>query len=61
MRFAPGSLQEVGDELGGNRLAGAALLFLLGIAVIRDDGGNAGGGGALDGVDHDEELHQLWS
>jgi hypothetical protein len=54
-----GGLEEIGDELGSYWLTGAAFLFLLGIAVVGNDGGDAGSGGSLDGVDHDEKLHEV--
>ena len=47
----------VGDEAGGD--GDARLVFFIGtaIGIVGNDGGDAGGGGALEGVDHDEEFH----
>ncbi len=44
-----GGLQQVGDEAGGDGLAGGGLAILAGIAVVRDNGGNVAAG-ALGGV-----------
>ena len=52
-----GGLDELRDERGRNRDAGLVLAVLAGVAVVRQDGGDPLGGGAADGVDHDEELH----
>ena len=56
-RFAPGGLEHVGDEFGGDRLATGGLSVLSGVAVVRDDRGDALGRRALGGVDHDELFH----
>ena len=52
-----GNLQHVGDEARGDRHA--RLIFLVGaaVAVVRNDGGDAACRGALECVDHDQELH----
>ena len=52
-----GNLQHVGDEARGDRHA--RLIFLVGaaVAVVRNDGGDAACRGALERVDHDQELH----
>ena len=53
-------LQHVGDHLGGDRDARRARpTVLAGIAEIRDGGGDAAGGGPLQGVNHDHQLHQV--
>ena len=52
-----GGLDELRDERGRDRDAGLVLAVLAGVAVVRQDGGDPLGGGAADGVDHDEELH----
>ena len=52
------SVEQVGDQAGGNRLAAAVLLVLAGVGVERQDRGDALGGAALQGVDHDELFHQ---
>ena len=41
-----GGGEEVSDELGGNRDAGAVFAVLARVAVVRNDGGDAAGGGA---------------
>ena len=50
-------LEEIGDESSRDRLATTVLLVLPRVAVERDDHGDALGRGALEGVDHDELLH----
>ena len=54
----PGDGEQVRHELGRDRVAGLGLAVLPGIAEIRDDGGDAAGGGALHCVDHDQQLHE---
>jgi len=54
-----GGDEEVGDEFGGDGDAGLVFAVLAGVAVEGDDGGDARGGGAARGVDHDEEFHQV--
>ena len=49
---------EVGYELGGDGVAALGLAVLPRIAEVRDNGGDAPGGGALHRVDHDEQLHE---
>ena len=49
---------EVCHELGRDRITRLGLAVLTGVAEIRDDGGDAAGGGALHRVDHDEQLHE---
>ena len=51
------NLQHVGDKSRRDRYA--RLIFLVGaaIAVVRNDGGDAACRGALECVDHDQELH----
>ena len=55
----PGDGDEVGHQLGGDRVAGLGFSILTGIAVVGNDGGDAAGGSALEGVDHNEQLHQV--
>ena len=45
-------------HIGRDRVAGLGLAVLPGIAEIRDDGGDAAGGGTLHCVDHDQQLHE---
>src|SRR4029079_6246612 len=54
-----GAGDEVGDELGGNRRAGAGFAVLPGIAEIGDHRRDALGRGAAQGIDDYEELHQV--
>jgi hypothetical protein len=54
----PGRLEQVGDEPCRDRLATAALLVLAGVRVERRDDGDALRRGTLEGVDHDELLHE---
>ena len=51
-------LDQVCDQLGGDRLAAFGLLILLGVAVVRDDGGDAVGRSAAERIDHQEQFHQ---
>jgi len=53
-----GGLEQVGDEAGRDRLAASALLVLPRVRVEGRDDGDALGRGALEGVDHDELLHE---
>src|SRR5690606_18083593 len=50
---------EVGDELGRDRRARTGLAVLTGIAEIGQDGGDATGRGTAEGIDHDEQFHQV--
>ena len=54
-----GGRQEVGHELGADGRTRADLAVLTGIAVVRDDGGDAARTGALERVEHEAELHQV--
>ena len=53
-----GALEQVGHQACGDGLAGAGLAVLAGVAVVRDDGGDAAGGGALGGIGGNEQLHE---
>ena len=55
---APGRLQHVGHELGGDGSAGLVFFVLACVGEVGDDGRDAPGGGGLAGVDHDEEFHE---
>ena len=50
-------LEQVGHHAGGDRLAAFRLAILAGVPVERADGGDALGGGAVGGVDHDQLFH----
>ena len=54
-----GGGEHVGDQLGGNGVTGLGLAILTGIAEVGDDGGDAAGGRAAAGVDHDQQLHEI--
>ena len=47
----------VGDQTGGDGHARLVLLVGPAVAVVRDDGRDPAGAGALEGVDHDQEFH----
>ena len=53
-----GGGDHVGNQLGGDGIAGLGLAVLTGIAEVRNDGGDAAGRSALERVDHNEQLHQ---
>ena len=50
---------EVRHQLGGDGVAALGLAVLTGIAEVRNDRGDAACRGAAEGVDHDEQLHQV--
>ena len=52
-----GRVEQVGDELGGDRLAALGLAVLAGVAVVGAHRGDALGRGPLGRVDHDQLLH----
>ena len=53
-----GGGEHVGHQLGRDGIAALGLTILTGIAEIGDHRGNTTRGGALAGIDHDEQLHQ---
>ena len=53
-----GGGDHVGHQLGGDGVAGLGLTVLAGIAEIGDNGGDAAGGSAAQGIDHDQQLHE---
>ena len=53
-----GGGDQVGHQLGRDGVAGLGLPVLTGIAEIGDHGGDPSGGGPLQGVDHNKQLHQ---
>jgi len=50
---------EVSDEFGGNGDARLVFAVLAGITIERQNGGDAVGASAADGIDHDEQFHQV--
>ena len=59
MRSAPAVVEQIGDELRRDRLAAGGLFLLLGVGVIGDDGGDACGRCPSQGVDDEQQLHQV--
>ena len=55
----PGGPQQVRDELGADGHARTVLAVLAGPAEVGDDGGNLIGGGALGGVDGEQQFHEV--
>ncbi len=53
-----GHLEEIGDQAGGDRLATATLLVLARVRVVGGDDRDALGGCTLEGIHHDQLLHQ---
>ena len=53
-----GTLEQVGDEAGGDGLTRAGLAILAGVTVVGDDGGDGASGCALGSVGGDEQLHE---
>ena len=51
--------EHIGHQLGADGVAALSLAVLPGIAEIGHDGGDPGGGGPAEGVDHDEQLHEV--
>ena len=54
-----GGGNQVGAELGGDRVAGLGFAVLAGIAEIGDNRGNAAGRGPLESVHHNQQFHQV--
>src|SRR6185436_9420844 len=54
-----GSHKKVRNDLGGNRNTGLVFPVLTGIAKIRNYGSDALCRSPLEGIDHQEELHQV--
>ncbi len=52
-----GGLDQVGEQARRNRHARLVLLVAASVGVVRDDGRDAAGRGAAEGVDHDQQLH----
>ena len=55
----PRRRQQVGDELGGDWRPGCHFAVLPGVAVVRDNGRDRTRRRTLQGVGHDEQLHQV--
>ena len=55
----PGNCEQISDQLGRNGGPGRCFSILPGIPVIGDDRRDRLGGGALQGVDHDQQFHQI--
>ena len=53
-----GGGNHIGHQLGADGVAALGLAVLPGIAEVGHHGGDAACGGALAGVDHDEQLHE---
>mgnify|MGYP007111681923 CR=1 FL=1 len=53
-----GSGEHIGHQLGGDGIAALGLAVLTGVAEVGDDGGDAAGAGALEGVQQEAEFHQ---
>src|SRR6185437_11799828 len=54
-----GGGEQVGDQLGGDRHPGLVLAVLAGVAEVGDDGSDAPRRGALERVNHQQQLHQM--
>ena len=55
-----GGGDEVGHQLGGDGVAALGLAVLPGVAeIVGDNGGDAAGGGPLEGVDHHQNSMRL--
>ena len=52
-----GGFEQIEDQTAGDGFAAAVRFVLPGITEQRAHGGNGAGGGALQGVDHDELFH----
>ena len=55
----PGGLDQVRNEPGRNRDSSRVLAVLARVTVIGDDSDNLARGGSAQGVDDDEEFHQV--
>src|SRR5262249_13156784 len=54
-----GGRSQGGGQLGRDRYSAHILAVLAGVAVIAQDGGDTGGAGPLEAVDHNQQLHQV--
>ena len=57
--FGTGCADEVGNHLGADGSARADLAILTGIGIVGNNGGDATGAGALEGIQHEAELHEV--
>ena len=55
----PGALQQRGDQLGRDRHPGPVLPVLAGVAIVGQHRRDPVGRGALESVDHQQQLHQI--
>ena len=55
----PGFLQQVGHQLGGDRLTACCFAISAGVAVVRDHSGDLPCRGSAAGIHHDQQLHQV--
>src|SRR5690242_1607723 len=55
-----GGFEQAGDEFGGDGDARAVFAILAGIAVVGQNGGDAVGRGAFEGVGHEEDLKEVF-
>src|SRR5690606_42005657 len=51
-----GSLDQVGQQPGGNRHARLVLLVAATVGVVGDDGRDPSGRGAAEGIDHNQQF-----
>lgn len=54
-----GNGDQIGDQLGGDRITRLCFSILTGIAIVGNHGGNASGRCPLESVDHNKQLHQV--
>src|SRR5207302_9572173 len=54
-----GDGEQVGGQLGGDGHAADVLAVLAGVAVVGQHGGDAGGAGPFEGVQHHQQFHQV--
>ena len=54
-----GGGEQIGDEFCADGDAGTVLAILARVSIIGNYGGDAGCGGALECVDHDQQFHQI--
>ena len=54
-----GGNDQVGDQLGGDGHARLVLTVLAGVAVERQNSGDAGSAGPAESIHHDEHLHEM--
>ncbi len=57
--IGPSGGEQVGNQLGGDGNTGLVFAVLAGISKVRNHGGDASRRGALEGVNHQQELEQM--